>query len=203
MRSLRFLPCLLLAATPAAAGPAALVTDVSGEVSPPVGLFNEIDGGTELTVARGASLTLEHYASCEAATVTGGPVVVGEDGLDLGRADVAVRAKVDCPATISLKAGEMVGAGIVLRGAGPPRIPLAPEIIVAGGGAGFESVRIERGGNPVRTLPVRAGRVEWPAGELFLADRAIYVLVLSGPAGEHRARVVADRDAGGLTVLRP
>jgi hypothetical protein len=203
MRTLRLLSCLLLMAAPALAGPVALVTDVSGEVSPPVGLFHEVDAGTELTVAEGASLTLEHYASCEAATVTGGPVVVGENGLDLGRAEVAERAEVDCPAAISLRTGEMVGAGIVLRGAGPPRIPLAPEIVVAGGGAGFESVRIMRDGNPVRTLPVRAGRAEWPAGELFLTDRATYVLVLSGDGGEHRARVVADRDARGLTVLRP
>jgi hypothetical protein len=203
MRTLRLFCCLVLAATPALAGPAALVTDVSGAVSPPVGLFHEVDAGTELTVERGASLTIEHYASCEAATVTGGPVVVAEWGLDLGRADVAERAEVDCPAAIALRTGEMIGAGIVLRGANQPRIPLAPEIVIAEGGTGFESMRIERGGDPVRTLPVRAGRVEWPAGGLFLTDRATYVLVLSGPAGEHRARVVADREANGLTVLRP
>lgn len=204
MRHLRLLRCLVFAATPAIAeSPAALVTDVSGEISPPVGLFHEVEVGTELRVGRGASLMLEHYAACEAATVTGGTVVIRADGLDLAQAKVADRAKTACPETVKLQAGEVVGAGIVLRGAGTPRIPLAPEIVVAGGGPGFDSMRVEREGQLVWTIPVRTGHVEWPEGRLFLTDQGTYVLVLAGPAGEHRAKVVADRSAAGRTVLRP
>ena len=205
IRAFRLSCCLLVAATPAIAGsPAALVTDVSGEVRPAVGLFDEIESGTELEVDRGASLTLEHYASCEVAEVTGGIVAVGAEGFDLSQATVADRAKAPCPATVTVRAGEMVGAGIVLRSVDrPTRVPLAPGIVIAGGGAGFDGLRVERDGQLVWTLPVRDGRVDWPQGRRFLTDQGSYLLVLTGPAGEHRAKVVADRATSGLTVLRP
>ena len=64
MRTVRLLCCLLIAATPAVAGsPAALVTDVAGEVGPAVDLYDELEAGTELTLGAGARLTLEHYTS--------------------------------------------------------------------------------------------------------------------------------------------
>jgi hypothetical protein len=196
---------LLLAPAPVAAGaPAALVTEIGGDVAPEMGIYDEIDAGTELSLGQGSTLVIEHYASCEAARVTGGVVGVLANGLDLSRAAVAERWKADCPAAVSLREGDMVGAGIVLRSVDrPPRIPLAPDIVVAGGGAGFDSMRIERDGELVWTLPVRAGKVDWPEGRLFLTDQGSYLLVLAGPAGEHRAKVVADRAAHGLTVLRP
>lgn len=204
------LPMMLLlllapALTAAAAGaPAALVTEVGGDVAPEVGIYDEIDAGTELSLGQGATLVIEHYASCEAAKVTGGVVGVLAKELDLTRAAVAERWDADCPEAVSLREGDMVGAGIVLRSVDrPPRIPLAPDIVVAGGGAGFDSMRIERDGEVIRTLPVRAGKVDWPEGRLFLTDQGSYLLVLAGPAGEHRAKVVADRAADGLTVLRP
>lgn len=195
---------MLLAATPAlAAAQGALVTDVAGDVTPAVGLFDEIEVGTGLTLGPGARLTIEHYASCEVVTMIGGSVVVRAAGLDLRSAEVAGRADAPCPEAVALRAEETVTAGVALRGAGPPAVPLAPEIVVAGGGAGFDSMRVERDGHLVAALPVRAGRVHWPEGRLFLTDGGTYDLVLAGPAGEHRAGVVADRDAGGRTVLRP
>jgi hypothetical protein len=206
MRLGRALLVLFLAATPAvAAAPVALVTDVSGEVSPAVGLFHELEAGTELTLGAGAGLTVEHYATCEAVTVTGGSVLVRETGLDLERADVAGRTALPCAQTATLAPQQdTVNAGVLLRGVAVlPRVPLVPQIVVAGGGAGFDILRVERDGRAVAALPVRAGRVEWPEGGLFLTDQAAYVLVLAGPAGEHRARVVADRGAVGRTVLRP
>jgi hypothetical protein len=203
VNTLRSFLCMLVAAMPAAAGePGALVTDVSGEVAPAVQLFSEVETGTELTLGQGARLTLENYASCEAATLTGGSVVVGEIGLDLARADVAGRVEMPCAQAVTLRT-EVAGAGIVLRGAGPPNVPLSPQIVVAGGGAGFDSMRVMRDGRTVWTVPVRAGRVEWPEGRLFLTDGGTYLLVLDGPAGEHHARVVADRYVDGRTVLRP
>lgn len=207
MRAARaFLGMLLTAvATAAAAGPpGALVTDVSGEVAPAVGLFDEIEVGTELALGAGARLTLEHYASCEAVTMVGGSVVVREGGLDLARADVAGRAELPCAHAVMLRPEDEITASVVLRGHGPVRVPLVPEIVIAGGGIGYDFLRIERqGGREVAALPVRAGRAEWPEGRLYLTDRTPYVLVLSGPAGEHRAGVLADRRAGGRTVLRP
>jgi hypothetical protein len=196
---------LLLTAAPAAwSAPAALVTDVSGEVTPEVGAFDEVDAGTVLSLGARSTLTIEHYASCEAAKVNAGAVGVRADGLDLSRASVADRWKIDCPEAVSLHQGELVGAGIVLRSADrPPRIPLAPEIVVAGGGAGFDRLRVEREGQLVWALPVRGGRVDWPKGRRFLTDQGAYLLVLDGPAGEHYARVVADSAAAGRTVLRP
>ncbi len=195
---------LLVAAPSAWSAPAALVTDLAGQVTPAVGVFDEVDAGTELSLGKGSTLVVEHYASCEAAKVTDGVIGVRSDGFDLSRAQVAERWKIDCPETVSLHQGEMIGAGIVLRSADrPQRIPLAPEIVVAGGGAGFDSLRVERDGQLVWTLPVRHGRVDWPKGQRFLTDQGAYLLVLAGPAGEHHARVVADRGAAGRTVLRP
>jgi hypothetical protein len=198
---------LLLAAAPAVAlsdtEPVALVTDRSGQVSPAVELYDEVEAGTRLTLGPGASLSLEHYASCEAATVIGGSVLVQDTGLDLAGAEVADLAEAPCAQAVMLRSEDMVGAGIVLRGTWLPRVPLAPRIVVAGGGAGMDLMRIERDEGEVAALPVRAGRVAWPETDLILADQTDYVLVLSGPAGEHRAKVVADRHAGGWTVLRP
>ncbi len=196
---------ILTATAAAPAGtPGALVTDVSGEVRPAVDLFDEVGIGTELELGAGARLTLEHYASCEAVTMVGGSVVVRETGLDLARAAVAGRAELPCAHAVTLSPEDEITASVVLRGSGLPRVPLVPEIVVAGGGAGYDLLRIERrGGREVATLRVRAGRAEWPEGRLFLTDRTAYVLVLSGPAGEHRADVLADRGGGGRTVLRP
>ncbi len=196
---------LLLATTPAAwSAPAALVTDVGGQVTPAVGAFDEVDAGTELSLGSGSTLVIEHYASCEAAKVTEGVVGVRADGLDLSRASVAERWKVDCPEVVTLHQGEMIGAGIVLRSADrPTRVPLAPDIVVAGGGSGFDSLSVEQEGKLVWTIPVRGGHVDWPKGPRFLTDQGTYLLVLTGPAGEHRAKVVADRSAAGRTVLRP
>ena len=45
-----FALALALAATPGLAGPVALVTELSGELSPAVGLFDEVEAGTRLTL---------------------------------------------------------------------------------------------------------------------------------------------------------
>ena len=73
----------LAAAAAAAGAPAALVTEVGGDVAPAVGIYDEIDAGTELSLGQGATLVIEHYASCEAAKVTGGVVGVLAKELDL------------------------------------------------------------------------------------------------------------------------
>lgn len=203
--TMRAILCLLLAAAPATAAgaPAALVTDVSGEISPGVEPFQEIDSGTELSLRPGARLTIEHYLSCEAVTMTSGSVVVHSAGLDLDRAAVAGQAEMPCAQPITLAPEDMATAGVLVRGAGPPKIPLSPNIVIAGGGAGFDRMDLERDGQLLWTLPVRSGRVEWPEGRLFLTDQGVYSLVLVGPAGERRANVIADRGAGGRIVLRP
>jgi hypothetical protein len=198
------LAVLVLAAPAAWSAPAALVTDVAGQVTPAVGAFDEVDAGTELRLGQGSTLVIEHYASCEAAKVTAGVIGIGADGLDLSRATVAERSGIDCPEAVTLHQGEMIGAGIVLRSADrPTRVPLAPDIVIAGGGSGFDSLRVEQDGRPVWTVPVRGGRVDWPEGRRFLTDQGSYLLVLTGPAGEQSAKVRADRAAAGRTVLRP
>lgn len=183
----------------------ALVVDLTGDVEPVVDLFDEIVVGTELRLGSDSELTLSHYGACDEISVRGGTIIVGKADVKItGGAELA-RVKVDCPEQVALVETDSTNASVIMRNFGRiPAVPLIPEIVVtAAKAAAVDTLTIMRDDKKIVALPVKAGSVEWPSGSLFLSHQTKYTLVLSGDGIDHRAVVVADKDAAGRVVLRP
>lgn len=198
---------LLLSPAIAVAEPVALVLDVTGDVSPTLRAFDEIDADTKLTLAEGASVTIEHYAICEQVTIGGGTLLVGEKALDLDDAQSVARRPVECPEVVQLPV-EKVNAGVIVRDVSlawkrdvTPRIGLAPSILVPGRD-GVNDLRIERDGEEVATLAIIDGRSLWPEGARELQAGERYDLILSDGEEAHRMEVLTDGDARARLVVR-
>lgn len=198
---------LLLSPVLASAQPVALVLDVTGNVSPEVQAFDEIDAGTELTLKEGASLTVEHYQICEQVTLRGGSLMVGTESLGLDNARFVARRPVECPEIVQLPSPSM-NAGVIVRNVAsawrhdaPPRIGLRPSVLVPGSD-GARDLRIEKDGEEVATLAIVDGQSLWPEGARQLAAGERYELILSDGAATHRVEVVTDGDARARLVLR-
>src|SRR5262245_21267120 len=75
----------------AAAG-VALLTAISGPVSPSIEQFSEIPADTRFALPKNATVQFLHYAAWEEVTVHGGAVVVTESGFSVERGKVDRRA---------------------------------------------------------------------------------------------------------------
>jgi hypothetical protein len=183
----------------------ALVLDVAGEVEPGLDLFDEVVVGTELRLGAESEMTLSHYGACDEISIRGGTVIIGKSDVKITGGSELARIKVDCPEPVALIETDSTNASVIMRNFGRvPAVPLIPDIVVAGASAKkIETLTIMRDDKEVATLPVKAGTIEWPAGNLFLSHQTKYTLVLTGDGIDHRAVVVADKESGGRVVLRP
>ena len=190
---------------PARAGEArALVMDVQGSVQPDIVEFAELGAGTVLSVGSGASVKLQHYATCETLTVTGGTVKVGNAGFDLAQARVTSRSRSACSQVINLAYfGAASASTTIARAEAPPTIGLTPVFQFLDNGQPVpEQIDVEHSMEVLKTLKVVDGRAVWPTDQP-LTHGLYYVVVLK--AGEREATVlfIADEDASNAAFLRP
>lgn len=193
-------------ATPAhSADVGALIVDLSGSVDPAVDLFDEVVVGTELQLDANAELTLAHYGACNEIMVKGGAVIIGKNDIKIVGGREMSRIDVDCPEQVALVQTDTTNASVIMRNFNRiPEVPLAPQIVVNNApGTMVDTLKILRDDTMIVELPVSRGTVAWPDGGLYLSDSTKYTLVLQGRGINHRAVVVASREASGRVVLRP
>lgn len=165
--------------------PVGLVMALSGEVTPPLSAMAEIPAGTPLHLSPGTQLTFLHYGRCQLITVSGGTVSLtrtefATDGQILSEKDGP------CPRIHFLtgSAAGTVSGGLVVRGPdAPPRWPLDPTIIVAGGSSeGLKTAAIfaeDETASALVQLEVSGHTLRFPAGHEPLATNGRYLLRLT------------------------
>ena len=83
MKRLFYAVMMLTIASPASAWAdeqmRALVTDVTGDVSPEIYAFDEVPAGTVIDLGTGGELSLTFYPTCSDVTLRGGKVTIGDD----------------------------------------------------------------------------------------------------------------------------
>lgn len=196
---------LLLPPVSALAEPVALILDVSGKVTPPVAVFDEVDDGAILALDKGATLTISHYGSCQEVSLAGGKVVVGEEGLEVEGGEVLSRSDQPCPGRAIVDAADLINLAVTLRSMRPPRKMAArPEFILTGPwGAQFDQMDIYGDKGHLTTLPIFGGHVTWPASMAPLTAGVTYAVVLNGPdVRQQAARIEVSAEALGMTVLK-
>jgi hypothetical protein len=197
--------CFVLASTPALAGPAALVLDVSGTVEPEVGLYDEVAEGTVLKLGDGAMLTISHYGACEEVALTGGTVSVGADELGIEGSEIRSRAPVQCPDQVVMSAADLINMAVTVRAVRMAKL-MAPQpefVLARPWGRQFEKLDVYGKDGQLATLPVSDGHAVWPAALPPLVVGETYVVVLNGPgAQQHAARIEVTADPLGMTVLK-
>lgn len=183
----------------------ALIVDVAGSIDPAVDLFDELVIGTELTLGSSTELTLSHYGACDEIVIKGGSVIIGKKDIKIVGGQEVSRIGVDCPEQVALIQTDTTNASVIMRNfARIPEVPLAPQIVVnSAPGTDVNRLTILRDDTEIADLPVKNGRVRWPDGGLYLSNNTKYTLVVRGRGVDHRAVVVANRDASGRVVLRP
>ncbi|MEO1492823.1 MAG: hypothetical protein AAFV19_11780 [Pseudomonadota bacterium] len=194
-----------LSAPAASADMRALIVDLAGTVDPAVDLFDELVIGTELTLGANTELTLSHYGACNEIVIKGGSVIIGKKDIKIVGGRELSRVQVDCPEQVALVQTDTTNASVIMRNfARIPSVPLAPQIVVnSAPGTDVNRLTILRDETEIADLPVKNGMVRWPDGGLYLSDNTKYTLVVRGRGVDHRAVVVASRDASGRVVLRP
>jgi hypothetical protein len=169
--------------------PVGLVMALTGSTSPPVAAMAEIPAGTPLRLAPDAQLTFLHYGRCKLVTVSGGTLSLSRTEF---QTDGQIVADKDgpCPRLHSLGGGQAgtVTGGMMMRGGGElPRLPLDPEIIVAGNGSNdIKAAAIyaeDKFEAPLVQMPVSGHTLLLPAAGERLAPNGRYVLRLMMAGG--------------------
>ncbi len=188
-----------------AAEPAALVLDISGQVDPEVGLFDEVADGTVLKLGKDAHLTLSHYGICEEVALVGGTVSIGREKLDLEGSQVESRTPVQCPDTIVMSAADLVNMSVTLRSAKQARVMApTPDFVLAGKwGKQFDRLDVHSKSGRMATMSVSDGQASWPEDVAPLTVGETYVVILNGPgAQQYAARIEVTGEPQGMTVLK-
>jgi hypothetical protein len=173
--------------TASAQGPAGLVLETSGTVTPAAKPFTEIAGGTTLTLSGGARLVFAHYHTCKTVTVVGGSVTVTAASY-VTRDGKQSDAAMPCPKKVNVRGVGELG-GVVYRSISANRgLTLQTEaafVLVGQRAADFPTARITRDDAQVAEGPIRDRVFRWPAGATPLApDTAFELTLVPARAGD-------------------
>lgn len=161
-----------------AASGVALLTALTGSVSPTMEPFSEIPADTRFSLANDATVQFLHYSACEEVTVRGGMVVLTSSGYEVkggttDRRDLPCRREVVQQSGSRLNLTIWESGSVLLRGGARDQVadhlmlPSKTVFVVAGDRAKtFSTVRLTRNGALLAEIPVQSRRVEWPAGTL-------------------------------------
>lgn len=186
----------------------ALVTNVTGDVSPEIYPFDEVSVGTVIDLGAGSELSLTFYPNCSDVTLRGGKVTIGDDTISTSDGtEVLSQTKGDCPGAVKLAESDIINAAVISRSRGKsltPRLNPRPVFGVSGdNAASYDRILIRDGRRTLAEVSLAGRTGEWPADAPTLEDGRTYALALVGPdVKPHVAKVVVSADAPELLVLR-
>lgn len=186
----------------------ALVTDVTGDVSPEIYAFDEVPAGTVLNLGEGSELSLTFYPNCSDVTLRGGVVTIGEDTISTSDdTELLSQAEGDCPGAVKLAETDIINAAVISRSRGKslrPRVNPRPVFGVSGdNAASYDRVLVRDGRRTLAEVSLTGRTGVWPADAPPLKDGRTYALALIGKdVKPHVAKVVASATAPELLVLR-
>jgi len=166
-----------------AAGPAALVLEITGGTLSGAQPYSEIAEGTTVTIPAGGRLVFQHYASCRKVAVAGGSVAFTSEGYTITGGTKESEVRVSCPRKVTLKtSGE--AAGVVLRSVGTGvTLSTRPVIVLVGSRADeFKTVRVLQGETVVLEGALDGRVFRWPASAAPLSAATTYTLHLTPSA---------------------
>jgi hypothetical protein len=161
-----------------AAGPAALVLEVTGGKVSGAQPYSEIAEGTTVTIPAGVRLVFQHYTSCRKVAVAGGSVAFTSEGYTITGGTKESDVRVSCPRKVTLKAsGE--AAGVVLRSVGAMTLSTRPVVVLIGPRADeFKTARVVQGETVVLEGALEGRLFRWPASAAPLSAATTYTLHL-------------------------
>ncbi|HEX4889097.1 MAG TPA: hypothetical protein VFW37_01835 [Alphaproteobacteria bacterium] len=178
--------CLTFAVIPALAGePVALVTEVTGTISPPLEAFTEIEAGSSIDLGVNSRLDFLHYPTCQRVVAEGGKLSLTAENFRVNKGAIIDISKSECPQRVQLAANEAGAgiAGVVLRGTSGKALTVSqrPRFLLLGASAGqFKLLEILQGVTSVIQMPLDGKPLIWPEAGKPLQPEADYSVVLKG-----------------------
>ncbi len=164
----------------------ALAMAISGDISPPVQAFSEIESSAVLQLGSSSSITFVHYEKCTMVSVTGGEVRLSEGRYSITGGKITKEQKVTCPRPVRLaEAGKVMSATMIMRST-PKIIPSMPRFVIAGQGSEqVTTVKIVHDEQAIAKLPVIDNATIWPTSLPALSDGLTYDVLGQNQVGEH------------------
>jgi len=180
------LAILIVTFTPVlAAQPVALITEVTGKVTPALDAFTEVEAGSSIDLGTDGRLEFLHYPTCQKVIAEGGKLSLTAENFRVSKGKIVDISKAECPQRVQLASNEAGAgiAGVVLRGApkGPLKVSQRPRFLLLGAAAGqFKSLEVMNAGKSVLVMPLNGAPLIWPEAGEPLQPSGDYVAVLTG-----------------------
>jgi len=178
----------LLAGAGAAAEPVALALEISGEVTPPIEAFSEIEAGKSFDLGAESRLEFLHYPTCQRVLVQGGRLNLSAENFRVNKGKVIDISRADCPQRVKLAMSESSSGigGVVLRGTDSKELKVSrrPAFMVFGRELRrFTRLQVKQGPTTVLEADLPQKPLFWPENQPELAPGGDYTVQLSGPDG--------------------
>lgn len=169
----------------AMAAPVALVLEVTGEITPPVQAFGEMEAGSSFEIGAGGRIQFLHYPTCQNVVVEGGKLNLTSENFRVSKGRIIEVSRADCPQRLvaaSTDASPGV-AGVVLRGANDSvlKVSQRPEFLLLGKACSqFARLRLTQGETVLLDMGLETGLIKWPENLASLQTGREYSLHLTG-----------------------
>lgn len=169
--------------------PVALVTEVTGTISPPLEAFTEIEAGASIDLGVNSRLDFLHYPTCQRVVAEGGKLSLTAENFRVNKGVIVDISKSECPQRVQLASNESGAgiAGVVLRGTSGKALAVSqrPRFLLLGTSAGqFKLLEILQGETSVIQMPLDGKPLIWPEAGMPLQPGDDYSVVLKGGDAE-------------------
>ncbi len=176
----------------AAAEPVALALDISGEVTPPIEAFSEIEAGNSFELGAESRLEFLHYPTCQRVVVEGGRLNLSAENFRVNKGKVIDISRAECPQRVKLAMDQSSSGigGVVLRGADSKALKVSrrPAFMLFGSELRrFTRLQVKQGPKTVLEADLPQKPLFWPENQPELAAGGDYTVQLSGPDGASRS----------------
>ncbi len=182
----------LFGGTGASAEPVALVLEISGEATPRIEAFSEIEAGNSFELGAESRLEFLHYPTCQRVVVEGGRLNLSAENFRVNKGKVIDISRAECPQRVKLAMDESSSGigGVVLRGTDTEELKVSrrPAFMVFGRELRrFTRLQVKQGPKTVLEADLPQKPLFWPENQPELASGCDYTVQLSGPDGASRS----------------